>query len=107
MNSALRQSELVSRMPSFDSRLPPLGCLCPRSHLLRLRALCGDVLVHHAIALGLHTTVLVLLKAALNGRSSKLMPDKGSFWMVRELRELKLQLPAMVKLAAAVSGGSR
>ncbi len=40
---------------------------------------CGDVLVHHAIALGLHTTVLVLLKAALNGRSSKLMPDKGSF----------------------------
>jgi photosystem I P700 chlorophyll a apoprotein A2 len=40
---------------------------------------CGDVLVHHAIALGLHTTVLVLLKAALNGRSSKLMPDKGAF----------------------------
>jgi hypothetical protein len=39
---------------------------------------CGDVLVHHAIAL-LHTTVLVLLKAALNGRSSKLMPDKGAF----------------------------
>jgi photosystem I P700 chlorophyll a apoprotein A2 len=38
---------------------------------------CRDVLVHHAIALGLHTTVLVLLKAALNGRSSKLMPDKG------------------------------
>ena len=30
---------------------------------------CGDVLVH----------VLVLLKAALNGRSSKLIPDKGSF----------------------------
>ena len=28
---------------------------------------CGDVLVHHAIALGLHTTVLVLLKAARNG----------------------------------------
>ena len=40
---------------------------------------CGDVLVHHAIALGLHTTVLVLLKAALNGRSSKLMPDKATF----------------------------
>ena len=32
--------------------------------------------MHHAIALGLHTTVLVLLKAALNGRSSKLMPGK-------------------------------
>ena len=40
---------------------------------------CGDVLVHHAIALGLHTTVLVLLKAALMGRSSKLMPDKVAF----------------------------
>lgn len=40
---------------------------------------CGDVLVHHAIALGLHTTVLVLLKAALTGRSSKLMPDKIAF----------------------------
>lgn len=40
---------------------------------------CGDVLVHHAIALGLHTTVLVLLKAALTARSSKLMPDKVAF----------------------------
>lgn len=39
----------------------------------------GDFLVHHAIALGLHTTTLILLKAALNGRSSKLMPDKASF----------------------------
>ena len=40
---------------------------------------CGDVLVHHAIALGLHVTTLILLKAALNGRSSKLMPDKSTF----------------------------
>ena len=39
----------------------------------------GDFLVHHAIALGLHVTVLILLKAALNSRSSKLMPDKASF----------------------------
>ena len=29
-------------------------------------------LVHHAIALGLHTTTLVLVKAAVNSRSSKL-----------------------------------
>ncbi len=39
---------------------------------------CGDVLVHHAIALGLHVTTLILLKAAFNGRSSKLMPDKST-----------------------------
>ena len=39
----------------------------------------GDFLVHHAIALGLHTTTLVLVKAAVNSRSSKLMPDKVSF----------------------------
>ena len=39
----------------------------------------GDVLVHHGIALGLHVTTLILLKAALNGRSSKLFPDKVAF----------------------------
>ena len=39
----------------------------------------GDFLVHHAIALGLHTTTLVLVKAAVNARSSKLMPDKATF----------------------------
>ena len=36
----------------------------------------GDFLVHHAIALGLHTTVLILVKGALDARGSKLMPDK-------------------------------
>ena len=39
----------------------------------------GDFLVHHAIALGLHVTSLVLLKSALNARGSKLMPDKAGF----------------------------
>ena len=39
----------------------------------------GDVLVHHGIALGLHVTTLILVKAALNGRSSKLFPDKVAF----------------------------
>ena len=39
----------------------------------------GDFLVHHAIALGLHVTTLVLLKSALNARGSKLMPDKAGF----------------------------
>ena len=70
--------------------LYPVGCPCPPCHRF-----------------GLPYNSAILLKAALNGRSSKLMPDKGSFWMFRELRELKLQLPAtLVKLAAAVSGGS-
>ncbi|MGB7085975.1 MAG: photosystem I core protein PsaB, partial [Phormidesmis sp.] len=39
----------------------------------------GDFLVHHAIALGLHTTTLILVKGALDGRGSKLMPDKKDF----------------------------
>ncbi|KAM0055682.1 putative photosystem I [Helianthus debilis subsp. tardiflorus] len=38
-----------------------------------------DFLVHHAIALGLHTTTLILVKGALNARGSKLMPDKKDF----------------------------
>jgi len=36
-----------------------------------------DFLVHHAIALGLHTTTLILGKAALE--TSKLMLDKKDF----------------------------
>jgi photosystem I P700 chlorophyll a apoprotein A2 len=39
----------------------------------------GDFLVHHAIALGLHTTTLILVKGALDARGSKLMPDKKNF----------------------------
>jgi photosystem I P700 chlorophyll a apoprotein A2 len=39
----------------------------------------GDLLVHHAIALGLHTTTLILVKGALDARASKLMPDKKDF----------------------------
>ncbi|KAL5646158.1 hypothetical protein ACJX0J_001773 [Zea mays] len=33
----------------------------------------------HAIALGLHTTTLILVKGALDARGSKLMPDKKDF----------------------------
>ena len=36
-------------------------------------------MVHHAIALGLHTTTLILVKGALDARGSKLMPDKKDF----------------------------
>jgi photosystem I P700 chlorophyll a apoprotein A2 len=39
----------------------------------------GDFLVHHAFALGLHTTTLILVKGALDARGSKLMPDKKDF----------------------------
>jgi photosystem I P700 chlorophyll a apoprotein A2 len=39
----------------------------------------GDFLVHHAIALGLHTTTLILVKGALDARGSKLRPDKKDF----------------------------
>ncbi|PRQ59984.1 putative photosystem I [Rosa chinensis] len=34
----------------------------------------GDIVVHHAIALGLHTTTLISVKGALGARGSKLMP---------------------------------
>jgi photosystem I P700 chlorophyll a apoprotein A2 len=47
---------------SFGSFLLPLGP--------------ADVQVHQAIALGLHVTLLILLKGALDGPASKLMPDK-------------------------------
>ena len=39
----------------------------------------GDFLVHHAIALGLHVTTLILVKGALDARGSKLIPDKKDF----------------------------
>jgi photosystem I P700 chlorophyll a apoprotein A2 len=39
----------------------------------------GDFLVHHAFALGLHVTTLILVKGALDARGSKLMPDKKDF----------------------------
>jgi photosystem I P700 chlorophyll a apoprotein A2 len=39
----------------------------------------GDFLVHHAIALGLHTTTLILVKGSLDARGSKLIPDKKDF----------------------------
>jgi len=47
---------------SFDSFIHPISP--------------GDSYVHHAIALGLHITVLILLKGGLEARGSKLMPDK-------------------------------
>ncbi|PWA56536.1 hypothetical protein CTI12_AA414690 [Artemisia annua] len=48
--------------------LDPLGYIRPYP-----RTGLGDLLVHHAIALGLHTTTLILVKDALDVRGSKLM----------------------------------
>ncbi len=39
----------------------------------------GDLLVHHAIALGLHAPTLILVKAAFDARGLKLMPDTQDF----------------------------
>jgi hypothetical protein len=36
----------------------------------------SDFIAHHAIALGLHTTVLILVKGSLEARGSRLVPDK-------------------------------
>ena len=36
----------------------------------------GDLLAGHGIALGLHLSILILLKGSLDARRSKLMPDK-------------------------------
>jgi photosystem I P700 chlorophyll a apoprotein A2 len=38
----------------------------------------GDFLAHHAIALGLHTSTLVLAKGAARARASRHMPDKAA-----------------------------
>ena len=36
-----------------------------------------DLLAHHSIALGLHTTALILIKGSLDARGSKFFPDKS------------------------------
>ncbi|PHT73120.1 Photosystem I chlorophyll a apoprotein A2 [Capsicum annuum] len=56
-----------------------LNAVNESSNLLFLTIGPGDFLFHHAIALGLHTTTLILVKGALDARGSKLMPDKKDF----------------------------
>ncbi|OVA18868.1 Photosystem I PsaA/PsaB [Macleaya cordata] len=56
-----------------------LNAINENSHSLFLTIGPGDFLVHHAIALGLHTTTLILVKGALDARGSKLMPEKKDF----------------------------
>ncbi|KAH0765800.1 hypothetical protein KY285_001671 [Solanum tuberosum] len=59
----------LQRLAQHSMRVEASGC----------RVGPGDFLVHHAIALGLHTTTLILVKGALDARGSKLMPDKKDF----------------------------
>merc|ERR1712127_1104093 len=53
-----------------------MGAINSNKNDLFLKIGPGDFLVHHAIALGLHVTTLILVKGALDARGSKLMPDK-------------------------------
>jgi photosystem I P700 chlorophyll a apoprotein A2 len=64
--------------PSYDGIWLPgwLEAINSGTNSLFLAIGPGDFLVHHAIALGLHTTTLILVKGALDARGSKLMPDK-------------------------------
>ena len=39
----------------------------------------GDLLFHHAIGVGLHVSILILLKGSLDAAGSKLIPDKLRF----------------------------
>lgn len=57
--------------PVFAQIMWALGCFIPLGP--------GDLLAHHAIALGLHMSLLILLKGSLDGRGSKLIPDKIHF----------------------------
>ncbi|KAK8959620.1 hypothetical protein KSP40_PGU001906 [Platanthera guangdongensis] len=59
------------------SKMPDLVSIILLSGLFGVRS--GDFLVHHAIALDLHTTTLILVKGALDACGSKLMPDKKDF----------------------------
>jgi photosystem I P700 chlorophyll a apoprotein A2 len=56
-----------------------LNAINENSNVLFLTIGPGDLLVHHAIALCLHPTVLILVKGALDSRGSKLMSDKKDF----------------------------
>ncbi|KAK9081045.1 hypothetical protein Scep_031040 [Stephania cephalantha] len=66
-----------TRVEAYGSRL--VNAVNENSNSLFLTIGPGDFLVHHAIALGLHTTTLILVKGALDARGSKLMPDKKDF----------------------------
>ena len=76
----LANSSSAAHAASFGTYLPNwLEAINSGKTALFLPIGPGDFLVHHAIALGLHTTTLILVKGALDARGSKLMPDKKDF----------------------------
>jgi len=79
-NNFLSSSDSVATLASSKLWLPNwLDAINDNKNSLFLPIGPGDFLVHHAIALGLHTTTLILVKGALDARGSKLMPDKKDF----------------------------
>jgi len=79
-NFYLSSSTSIASIPSQDLWLPGwLSAINDKAGALFLQIGPGDFLVHHAIALGLHTTTLILVKGALDARGSRLMPDKKDF----------------------------
>jgi photosystem I P700 chlorophyll a apoprotein A2 len=76
----LSSTTSVTRIASQNIWLPGwLTAINSETNSLFLPIGPGDFLVHHAIALGLHTTTLILVKGALDARGSKLIPDKKDF----------------------------
>ena len=63
----LIEAVFASIIQESSSKIMPLGA--------------GDQIAHHAIALGLHVTILILSKTSLQACSSDLMPDKINFSM--------------------------
>ena len=58
----------------------------------------ADFLVHHAIALGLHTTALILIKGALDARGTKLIPDKKDLGYAALVMDLDVEVLVIVHL---------
>jgi len=79
-NTLLSSSTSVATVNGSQLWLPGwLSAINDSKNSLFLKIGPGDFLVHHAIALGLHVTTLILVKGALDARGSKLMPDKKDF----------------------------
>nr|YP_009297522.1 photosystem I P700 chlorophyll a apoprotein A2 [Hildenbrandia rivularis]AOM67066.1 photosystem I P700 chlorophyll a apoprotein A2 [Hildenbrandia rivularis] len=79
-NTLLSSADTIAFKTSSNIWLPGwLEAVNQNNNSLFLSIGPGDFLVHHAIALGLHVTALILVKGALDARGSKLMPDKKDF----------------------------
>ena len=48
-------------------------------HSVGASLISSDTLLSHSTALGLHTTVLILVKGSLDSVGSRVLPDKSTF----------------------------